>query len=42
MHRNSDALKSQKSKPFKQIKFVVHKTPLKKIERPIITGFLSG
>ncbi len=37
-----DALKGQKPKPFKQIKFVVHKTPLKKNETRVITRFLSG
>ena len=30
------ALKQQKSKPFKQIKFVVHKPPPNKIEIPAI------
>ncbi len=33
------ALKQQKSKPFKQIKFVVHKPPLKKIETQAIAQF---
>jgi len=37
-----EALNHQKSKPFKQIKFVVHKTPSKKNETAAITGFLSG
>ena len=37
-----NALKGQRAKPFKQIKFVVHKTPLKKNETPCITRFLSG
>ncbi|MDQ6764385.1 MAG: IS1634 family transposase [Bacteroidota bacterium] len=37
-----DALKGQKPKPFKQIKFVVHKPPLKKIETLRIAAFLSG
>ncbi len=34
-----NALKQQKSKPFKQIKFVVHKPPLKKIETQAIAQF---
>ena len=33
------ALKQQKSKPFKQIKFVVHKPPPEKIESPTIAQF---
>jgi hypothetical protein len=37
-----DALKQQKQKPFKQIKFVVHKPPLKKNETPDNAQFLSG
>ena len=37
-----DALKQQKQKPFKQIKFVVHKTPLKKNQTPDNVQFLSG
>ena len=32
-----NALKQQKSKPFKQIKFVVHKPPPNKIEIPAIS-----
>ena len=42
LKRIHDALKGQKPKPFKQIKFVVHKPPLKKNETPAITHFLSG
>jgi hypothetical protein len=34
-----NALKQQKAKPFKQIKFVVHKPPLKKIETQPIAHF---
>lgn len=37
-----DALKGIKPKPFKQIKFVVHKPPPKKNETPAIAHFLSG
>lgn len=37
-----DALKGLKPKPFKQIKFVVHKPPPKKNETPATTHFLSG
>lgn len=37
-----DALKIQKPKPFKQIKFVVHKPPLTKTETLVIAHFLSG
>lgn len=36
------ALRSQQPKPFKQIKFVVHKTPLKKNETLGISRLLSG
>ena len=36
------ALRSQQPKPFKQIKFVVHKTPLKKNETQVLTRLLSG
>lgn len=36
------ALKGQQPKPFKQIKFVVHKTPLKKNETLSIKRLLSG
>jgi transposase len=36
-----EALKGQKTKPFKQIKFVVHKPPLKKIETLAIAQFNS-
>lgn len=36
------ALKGQQPKPFKQIKFVVHKTPLKKNETLDINRLLSG
>lgn len=35
-----EALKEQKSKPFKQIKFVVHKPPLKKTETHTNAQFL--
>jgi hypothetical protein len=35
------ALKQQKSKPFKQIKFVVHKPPSKKVETHAITQFFD-
>jgi hypothetical protein len=42
LKRIHDALKGQKPKPFKQIKFVVHKPPSKKNETPAITHFLSG
>jgi len=34
-----NALKQQKSKPFKQIKFVVHKPPLEKIKTQAIAQF---
>ena len=34
-----NALKQQKSKPFKQIKFVVHKPPPEKIETQAIAQF---
>ena len=37
-----EVLKNQKPKPFKQIKFVVHKPPLTKTETPVIAHFLSG
>ena len=37
-----NALKQQKSKPFKQIKFVVHKPPPKKIEIPTIAELGYG
>ncbi|HEY5462724.1 MAG TPA: IS1634 family transposase [Hanamia sp.] len=37
-----DALKNQKPKPFKQIKFVVHKPPPKKSETSDIAQFRSG
>jgi Transposase DDE domain len=37
-----NALKQQKSKPFKQIKFVVHKPPPNKIESPDIEQFSYG
>ncbi len=37
-----NALKHQKSKPFKQIKFVVHKPPPKKIETPDIAQLGYG
>jgi hypothetical protein len=37
-----NALKQQKSKPFKQIKFVVHKPPPEKIETPTIAEFGYG
>ena len=37
-----DALKHQKPKPFKQIKFVVHKPPPKKSETSDIAQFRSG
>ncbi len=37
-----EALKEQKSKSFKQIKFVVHKPPLKKIESKADARFLDG
>lgn len=37
-----NALKQQKSKPFKQIKFVVHKPPPKKIETPNIAQLGYG
>jgi hypothetical protein len=37
-----EALKNQKLKPFKQIKFVVHKPPLTKTETPAIAHFSSG
>jgi len=37
-----DALKEQSPKPFKEIKFVVHKPPPKKSETHAITQFLSG
>ena len=37
-----DALNNQKPKPFKQIKFVVHKPPLKKTETPMIAHFMPG
>ena len=35
------ALKEQKSKPFKQIKFVVHKPPSKKVETNAIAKFVN-
>ena len=38
MHRQiHHALKQQKSKPFKQIKLVVHKPPHEKFETPVTT-----
>ena len=37
-----NALKQQKSKPFKQIKFVVHKPPPNKIESPAIAQLGYG
>jgi Transposase DDE domain len=37
-----NALKQKKSKPFKQIKFVVHKPPPKKIETPVIAQLGYG
>ena len=37
-----NALKQQKSKPFKQIKFVVHKPPPKNIEMQAIAKFGVG
>ncbi len=38
----TEDLKQQKSKPFKQIKFVVHKPPPNKIEIPTIAEFGYG
>ena len=37
-----EALKNKKLKPFKQIKFVVHKPPLKKPETSTMVHLLSG
>ena len=37
-----EALQKIKNKPYKKIKFVVHKPPLKKIETLAITQFSSG
>lgn len=42
LRKIQDALKGLKSKPFKQIKFVVHKPPSKKNETHAIAQFLSG
>ena len=42
LHKIQDALKQTKPKPFKQIKFVVHKPPPKKIETQDIAQFADS